>query len=92
MKLSKSEEKIRAALERGPLDADGIAAILYEGRARPKFWRSSVSARMRYLRLKTLADPRPVVRSSGLGRGRKAEYAMGENYAHFLMNNKGDSR
>lgn len=77
MKLSKSEERIRAALERGPLDADGIATILYGDGDRPKFWRSSVSARMRYLRLKTIADSRPVVRSSSLGRGRKAEYALG---------------
>lgn len=76
MKLSKSEEKIRIALERGPLDADGIAAILYAERERPKFWRSSVSAIMRYLRIKTSNDPRPVVRSSALGRGRKAEYAL----------------
>lgn len=77
MKLSKSEEKIREALERGPLDAEAIAAILYVDRPRPTYWRSSISAIMRYLRFKTSNDPRPVIRSSELGRGRKAEYALG---------------
>jgi hypothetical protein len=78
VKLTKSEEKIREALEAGPLDAEGIAAILYVDRPRPAFWRSSVSAIMRYLRVKTMNDSKPVVRSSALGRGRKAEYALGD--------------
>lgn len=76
MNLTKSEEKIRAALERGPLDVEGVARILYDGRTRPQYWRSSVAARMRYLRLKTIADSRPVVRSTRLGRGNRAEYVL----------------
>lgn len=78
MKLSKTEETIREALERGPLDPEGIADLIYAGKERPTHWRSSILAIMRILVIKTHAEPRPVIRSSGLGSGHKAEYQLAD--------------
>lgn len=76
--LSKTELVIVNALEfEGPKSLEQIADRIYEGRSRPKHWRSSVAAIMRYLRIKTMHWDRPVLRTSGIGCGRKAEYALG---------------
>lgn len=80
MNLSPLEAAAFAALERArrPLSLEEIADAIYEGRERPEHWRSSASAIMRYLRMKTNSDKRRVVRTSGLGAGVKGEYTIAD--------------
>ena len=79
MKLSKLEERIMKAFEQRPnhvWDLDEIARVAYKGKERPEYWRTSLQCLMRGLALKTSARAKSVRRTSGLGRGNKAEYQL----------------
>lgn len=79
MKLSKLEAKIMTAFEQRPnhvWDLDEIAKVAYKGRQRPEYWRTSLQCLMRGLAMKTVAHAKSVRRTSGLGRGNKAEYQL----------------
>lgn len=80
MELSKTEKVIFDLLKaRGsPVSIDDLGVAIYDERKieRPKNWRKSVSAMMRFLIAKTCAGPDKVVKTSAIGRGVKGHYSV----------------
>ena len=82
MKYSPAEERIMQHVisdTKKSYSVSDLADVVYEGRERPKNWKKSICAIMRYLQLKSKdLGPVAVVRVSPLGRGNEAEYKVAE--------------
>lgn len=79
MRLGKRDLVIIREMSNDPekiWDINGIGDLIYGENKRPRHWPNVIAVTMRNLSMKTRFAPVRITRSSSLGRGQKASYAI----------------